>query len=106
MNSSVFAPLGWISAAVAVIGILIYFAAMFRPPRYVRLVNSSGLMLSALGLGEIASYGGRAAATNFGFNTALAETFLIFAVLVQAWGALRRRKNWDGVDRRSARSLP
>jgi hypothetical protein len=102
---STFNLMGAISIAAAAIGVVFYFLALLRPPRGARLVQSSGLLFTALALGEFATFGPRAASAGALFNVTLCQLFLIVAIIVQAWSGLRRRRTYEGIDRRGPTTL-
>jgi hypothetical protein len=90
----------WTGLAVGLIGVAVYFGVLAMRPRWVRVLNGSGLFFSGLGLIQTAVM---IRGTTFGagwFNANAAVVALSVAVLVQCYAVLRNRRAWDGVDRR------
>ena len=102
MNGSV-PILPALGAAAMVAGLLalgVYFLVIARHPQWVRVLNGSGLMLTGFALlasrSVLSHVQGPAT-----FDVQAMVILLIMAVLVQGFAALRNRRAWDGVERRS-----
>jgi hypothetical protein len=91
----------WVGVSGGFAAIAAYFVALAIRPRWVRVMNGSGLFFTGLGLMQTAIM---IRATPLGqswFNANAAVVALLIAVIVQAWAALRNRRSWDGVERRA-----
>jgi len=94
--------LGWAALAFGAAAVVVYFAVLAMRPRVVRLINGSGLFFTGLGLIQAAIWVRDAAPGRAWFNAELAVAALCLAAVAQSAAALRDRKAWDGVDRRTA----
>jgi hypothetical protein len=94
--------LQWASGLTALAAVGVYFYVLARRPKWVRLVNGSGLFFTGLALSQVAHLLPGAAARGVLFTNAVAAALLIAAVLAQSWSALQNRRAWDGIDRRSS----
>ena len=101
MNPSVITALVWASWIGAAFALIVYFAVLLRRPRWVRLLNGSGLFFSGVALTQAPTILNRAGFANVGDATALLTALMLAAVIAQAAAALRNRAAWDGVDRRA-----
>ena len=85
-------------AGLAAIGV--YLAVILRHPHWVRMLNGSGLLLTGLALlpspGLLMHVQAQAA-----FDAEAVVVLLIAAVAAQSAAALRNRRAWDGVERRT-----
>jgi len=93
--------LGWAALAFGAAAVVIYFVVLAMRPRIVRLLNGSGLFFTGLGLVQASIWVRDAAPGAAWFNAELAVAALCLAVVAQSASALRNRKAWDGVDRRT-----
>ena len=101
MNPPVVTILTWASGLTALIAIAVYFYVLARRPQWIRLLNGSGLFFTGLALAQVAVLLPRAASQGSLFTIAVTVALLIAAVLAQSWSALRNRRSWDGIDRRT-----
>jgi hypothetical protein len=93
--------LGWAAFAFGAGAIVVYFIVLAMRPRMVRILNGSGLFFTGLGLIQASIWVRDAAPGGAWFNAELAIAALCLAVVVQSVSALRNRRAWDGVDRRT-----
>jgi len=93
--------LGWAALAFGAAAVVIYFVVLAMRPRIVRLLNGSGLFFTGLGLVQASIWVRDAQPGAAWFNAELAVAALCLAVVAQSASALRNRKAWDGVDRRT-----
>ena len=101
MNEPLITILTWASGLAALGAIVVYFYVLARRPRWVRLVNGSGLFFTGAALSQVAVLLPRAPAQGGLFTIAVTVALLIAAVVAQSWGAMRNRRAWDGVERRA-----
>jgi hypothetical protein len=94
----------WVGVCGGFAAIAAYFVALAIRPRWVRVMNGSGLFFTGLGLMQTAIMIRTTPLGQSWFNANAAVTALLIAVIVQAWAVLRNRRAWDGVDRRAAAS--
>ena len=94
------AALSWMSLAVALLGVVSYFLVLLKRPHLIRILNGSGLLLSALALSQ-APVVLRQAESATVFSLQAMTVLLILAVLAQSIAALRNRRAWDGAERRN-----
>jgi hypothetical protein len=92
--------LGWIGLAVALTGVVVYVLVLLRRPHLVRILNGSGLLFSSLALSQAPIVLSHADGSDL-FELEAMMILLIAAVVAQITAALRNRKAWDGVERRS-----
>ena len=93
--------LGVVAVAVGLASLAVYFLVIARHPQWVRVLNGSGLLLSGFALLASPSVVSRAQGPAT-FDAQAMVVLLVLACLVQATAALRNRRAWDGVERRSA----
>ena len=101
MNPPVVTILMWASGLTALAAIGVYFFVLARRPQWIRLLNGSGLFFTGLALAQVAVLLPRAAAQGALSTIAVTVALLIAAVVAQSWSALRNRRSWDGIDRRT-----
>ena len=81
----------------------IYFLVIARHPQWVRVFNGSGLLLTGFALLASPSVVSHAQGPAT-FDAQAMVVLLILAAVAQGFAALRNRRAWDGVERRSGLS--
>ena len=94
----------WLGLLAGFAGVVVYFGALAMRPRWVRVLNGSGLFFTGLGLMQLAVLVRSASLGGGWINANVAVIALALAVAVQSYAILRNRRIWDGVDRRAARA--